>query len=61
MINKEQTLSNEFVFMALFARMDSVAMAAAVAVLFALALAGATAVLLLVGAPPVRTIPSKWA
>jgi hypothetical protein len=52
MINKEQTLSNEFVFMALFARMDTVAMAAAVAVLFALALAGATAVLLLVGAPP---------
>jgi len=38
--------------MALFARMDPVAMAAAIAVLFALGLTGATAALLLQGAPP---------
>ena len=44
--------SEEFVFMALFARMDTVAMAAAIAILFALGLAGATVVLLLQGAPP---------
>ena len=38
--------------MALFARMDPVAMAAAIAVLLALGLTGATAALLLQGAPP---------
>jgi hypothetical protein len=52
MIEQERTQSNDFVFMALFARMDNVAMAAAVSVLFALGLACATAVLLLLGAPP---------
>jgi len=52
MIEQEQAQSNDFVFMALFARMDTVAMAAAVSLLFALALPGATAVLLLLGAPP---------
>jgi hypothetical protein len=51
-IEREQTQSNEFAFMALFARMDNIAMAAAVSVLFALGLACATAVLLLLGAPP---------
>jgi hypothetical protein len=48
--------SEEFVFMALFARMDTVAMAAAIALVFALGLVGATAVLLLLGAPPGRVI-----
>ena len=52
MVEQERTQSNDFVFMALFARMDNVAMAAAVSVLFALGLACATAVLLLLGAPP---------
>jgi hypothetical protein len=51
MMEEEQTQSNEFAFMALFARMDNIAMAAAVSVLFALGLACATAVLLLRGAP----------
>jgi hypothetical protein len=49
---KEWTQSDDFVFMALFARMDNVAMAVAVSVLFALGLACATVVLLLLGAPP---------
>ena len=52
MVEQERTQSNDFVFMALFARMDNIAMAAAVFVLFALGLACATAVLLAVGAPP---------
>jgi hypothetical protein len=53
MIEQEQAQSNDdFVFMALFARMDTVAIAAALALLFALWLAGATAILLLLGAPP---------
>ena len=52
MIEQERTQSNDFVFMALFARMDNIAMAAGVSVLFALGLACATAVLLLLGAPP---------
>lgn len=51
--------SNDFVFMALFARMDTVAMSAAIALLFALGLAGATAVLLLLGAPPGVAIGSN--
>ncbi len=52
MIEQERTQSNDFVFMALFARMDNIAMATAISVLFALGLACATAVLLLLGAPP---------
>jgi hypothetical protein len=52
MIEQEQAQSNDFVFMALFARMDTVAMAAAVSLLFALGLPTATTVLLLLGAPP---------
>ena len=51
-IDQEQAQSNDFMFMALFARMDTVAMAVAVSLLFALELAAATAVLILVGAPP---------
>jgi hypothetical protein len=52
MIEQQRTQSNDLVFMALFARMDNVAMAAAVSVLFALGLACATVILLLLGAPP---------
>jgi hypothetical protein len=50
--NSEQAQSDDFVFLALFARMDTVAMAVAIALLFAIGLSGATAVLLLEGAPP---------
>src|SRR5262249_21541393 len=52
MIEQERTQSNDFIFMALFARMDNIAIAAAVSLLFALGLPGATAVLLLLGASP---------
>ena len=55
MIEREQAQSDDFVFMALFARMDNVAMAAAVSFLFALGLFCATAALLLLGAP--RGVP----
>ena len=48
---REQTDSGDLTLMALFARMDTVAMGIAVAVVFALGLALATAVLLLQGAP----------
>ena len=51
-VSQEQVQPDDLVFMALFARMDTVAMAAAIAILFALGLAGATVVLLLQGAPP---------
>jgi hypothetical protein len=49
---QEQTQSSELVLMALFARVDTVAMSSAVALASALALAAATAALLLAGAPP---------
>ena len=49
---REQTDASDLVLMALFARMDTVAIAAGTAVVFALGLATATAVLLLAGAPP---------
>src|SRR5262249_11963666 len=52
LIDQEQSQSKDFIFMALFARMDTVAMAFAVSLLFALELGVATAVLILVGAPP---------
>jgi hypothetical protein len=48
---REQADSDDLLLMALFARMDTVAMSIAVAVVFALSLALATAVLLLQGAP----------
>ena len=52
MIASEQAQSSDFAFMALFARMDNVAMAAATSLLFAVGLPTATIVLLLLGAPP---------
>ena len=55
-MSQQEKHSNDLVFMALFARMDTVAMSAAVALLFALGLAGATIVLLLLGAPPGRPV-----
>lgn len=48
---REQADSDDLLLMALFARMDTVAMSIAVAVVFALSLALATTVLLLQGAP----------
>ena len=48
---REQADSDDLTLMALFARMDTVAMSIAVAVVFALGLALATAVLLVQGAP----------
>ena len=48
---REQADTNDHMLMALFARMDTVAMSIAVAVVFALGLALATAVLLVQGAP----------
>ena len=50
-VNGDQIQSDDYAFMALFARMDPVAMAAAIALLLALGLMGATAALLLQGAP----------
>jgi hypothetical protein len=52
MIASEQAQSSDFVLMALFARMDNVAMAAAMSLLFVVGLPTATVVLLLLGAPP---------
>ena len=52
MIASEQAQSSDFAFMALFARMDNVAMAVATSLLFAVGLPTATVVLLLLGAPP---------
>ncbi len=48
---RDRTFSSEDILMALFARMDSVAMSVALAILLALGLATATAVLLLTASP----------
>ena len=54
-VYREQVQSDDFVFLALFARMDTVAMTVAICLFFALGLASATAVLLLQGAGPRRS------
>jgi len=52
MIEPGKAQSNDFAVMALFARMDNVAMAVATSLLFAVGLPTATVVLVLLGAPP---------
>ncbi len=48
---KNQTNADDRVLMAMFARMDTIAMSAAVGIVFALGLAAATGILLIMGAP----------
>src|SRR5262245_5604611 len=55
---RDQTFSSEDMLMALFARMDSVAMSIALAISLALGLAIATAVLLLTATPGVPVGPN---
>jgi hypothetical protein len=55
---RDQTFSSEDILMALFARMDSVAMSIALAILLSLGLAIATAVLLLTATPGVPVGPN---